>query len=44
VQPGGCACCRDVRPAAKSAEQKPGDGLYFRLVTQRGDDPFWASQ
>lgn len=28
--------------APKPAEQKPGEGLYFRLVTHGGDDPFWA--
>ncbi len=22
--------------------QKPGEGMYFRLVTHGGDDPFWA--
>lgn len=25
-----------------AAEKKPGEGLYFRLVTHGGDDPFWA--
>ena len=24
------------------AETKPGEGMYFRLVTHGGDDPFWA--
>ncbi len=24
------------------AEPKPGEGMYFRLVTHGGDDPFWA--
>jgi len=24
------------------AAQKPGEGMYFRLVTHGGDDPFWA--
>jgi simple sugar transport system substrate-binding protein len=24
------------------AEDKPGAGMYFRLVTHGGDDPFWA--
>lgn len=23
-------------------EAKPGEGMYFRLVTHGGDDPFWA--
>lgn len=27
---------------AASAEAKPGEGKYFRLVTHGGDDPFWA--
>ncbi len=30
------------QPAQKPAEQKFGEGLYFRLVTHGGDDPFWA--
>jgi len=25
-----------------AVEKKPGEGLYFRLVTHGGDDPFWA--
>ncbi len=25
-----------------TAAQKPGEGMYFRLVTHGGDDPFWA--
>jgi simple sugar transport system substrate-binding protein len=28
--------------AAATATGKPGVGLYFRLVTHGGDDPFWA--
>ncbi len=28
--------------AAAPAVQKPGEGMYFRLVTHGGDDPFWA--
>ncbi|MGQ9473221.1 MAG: sugar ABC transporter substrate-binding protein [Candidatus Caldatribacteriaceae bacterium] len=27
---------------AVAQEGKPGEGLYFRLVTHGGDDPFWA--
>jgi len=27
---------------AAPAEPKPGEGMYFRLVTHGGDDPFWA--
>lgn len=27
---------------AMAQEAKPGEGLYFRLVTHGGDDPFWA--
>ena len=27
---------------AAPAGQKPGEGMYFRLVTHGGDDPFWA--
>lgn len=26
----------------ETAEAKPGEGMYFRLVTHGGDDPFWA--
>lgn len=26
----------------EAAEAKPGEGMYFRLVTHGGDDPFWA--
>jgi simple sugar transport system substrate-binding protein len=29
-------------PAAVPAEGKPAEGMYFRLVTHGGDDPFWA--
>lgn len=25
-----------------SAQEKPGEGMYFRFVTHGGDDPFWA--
>jgi simple sugar transport system substrate-binding protein len=28
--------------AAAPAVQKPGEGMYFRLVTHGGSDPFWA--
>jgi len=24
------------------AQEKPGEGMYFRFVTHGGDDPFWA--
>jgi len=35
--------CQEEKPAAAAAEvKKPGDGMYFRLVTHGGDDPFWA--
>jgi ABC-type sugar transport system substrate-binding protein len=23
-------------------QEKPAEGMYFRLVTHGGDDPFWA--
>ena len=29
-------------PGAIFAQAKPGAGMYFRLVTHGGDDPFWA--
>jgi len=28
--------------AATAVAQKPAEGMYFRLVTHGGDDPFWA--
>ena len=28
--------------AAAPAQGKPGEGMYFRLVTHGSDDPFWA--
>jgi simple sugar transport system substrate-binding protein len=28
--------------AAAPAQGKPGEGMYFRLVTHGGSDPFWA--
>lgn len=38
--------CSAAAPAeeqgAAPAGQKPGEGMYFRLVTHGGDDPFWA--
>lgn len=33
--------CGPAVPAEEVAE-KPGEALYFRLVTHGGDDPFWA--
>jgi simple sugar transport system substrate-binding protein len=33
---------QEATTAPKPAEQKVGEGLYFRLVTHGGDDPFWA--
>jgi simple sugar transport system substrate-binding protein len=30
------------QPAAEEGAGAPGEGLYFRLVTHGGDDPFWA--
>jgi simple sugar transport system substrate-binding protein len=30
------------KPAEQPAAQGPGAGMYFRLVTHGGDDPFWA--
>ncbi|MEW5816657.1 MAG: substrate-binding domain-containing protein, partial [Spirochaetota bacterium] len=43
----GIGCAPKQAEPGKAAEQapaekKPGDGLYFRLVTHGGDDPFWA--
>ena len=32
----------DQAEEAMKAEPKAGEGLYFRLVTHGGDDPFWA--
>lgn len=32
------ASCAPAAPVVK----KPGEGMYFRLVTHGGDDPFWA--
>ncbi|GAB4545900.1 MAG: substrate-binding domain-containing protein [Anaerolineae bacterium] len=37
----------ETKPAAPAeeaapAEGKPAEGMYFRLVTHGGDDPFWA--
>ena len=29
-------------PGTLLAKDKPGKGMYFRLVTHGGDDPFWA--
>jgi len=29
-------------PFMLTAQAKPGDGMYFRLCTHGGDDPFWA--
>jgi simple sugar transport system substrate-binding protein len=36
--------CAEEKPAEEAAEaaKKPGEGMYFRLVTHGGDDPFWA--
>lgn len=32
----------DTGEQTAPAEPKPGEGMYFRLVTHGGDDPFWA--
>ena len=29
-------------PTLAFAQAKPGAGMYFRLVTHGGNDPFWA--
>ncbi len=41
---GGAASADKEEPAKQQApaEPKPGEGMYFRLVTHGGDDPFWA--
>jgi simple sugar transport system substrate-binding protein len=40
---GGLLAPMLTSPAfAAPAGQKPGEGMYFRLVTHGGDDPFWA--
>ena len=40
------ACQQPTEQAAEGGEAaaggKPGEGMYFRLVTHGGDDPFWA--
>jgi simple sugar transport system substrate-binding protein len=41
------ACKKEAAPAtgetaAAPVVKKAGDGMYFRLVTHGGDDPFWA--
>jgi simple sugar transport system substrate-binding protein len=40
------ACAQPTEQAAEGGEAaagaKPGEGMYFRLVTHGGDDPFWA--
>jgi len=33
---------KEVTVEVPVAEKKPGEGMYFRLVTHGGDDPFWA--
>jgi simple sugar transport system substrate-binding protein len=47
VTAGGLlAGCTTAAPAGETggaaAGEKPGEGMYFRLVTHGGDDPFWA--
>ena len=44
---GGCAQeeaagAGEGEEKQEMAEAKPGEGMYFRLVTHGGDDPFWA--
>jgi simple sugar transport system substrate-binding protein len=36
------AICLLLIPALGFAQAKPGAGMYFRLVTHGGNDPFWA--
>lgn len=38
------AGCQQREAAAErpAADARPGEGMYFRLVTHGGDDPFWA--
>ena len=40
------ACAQPTEQAMEGGETaaggKPGEGMYFRLVTHGGDDPFWA--
>ena len=42
-QPSPTAAVTEQAAAPAAAEcEKPGEGMYFRLVTHGGDDPFWA--
>ena len=34
--------CLTLFALSAGAADKPGEGMYFRLVTHGGDDPFWA--
>lgn len=34
--------CKPAEEEAVAEAAKPGEGMYFRLVTHGGDDPFWA--
>jgi simple sugar transport system substrate-binding protein len=35
-------CLTMLIPSLVMAQKKPGAGMYFRLVTHGGNDPFWA--
>jgi simple sugar transport system substrate-binding protein len=35
-------CMTMLIPSLVMAQKKPGAGMYFRLVTHGGNDPFWA--
>ena len=35
-------CFTVTIPGGLMAQDKPGKGMYFRLVTHGGNDPFWA--
>ena len=35
-------CLSIMLPTVLMAQAKPGAGMYFRLVTHGGNDPFWA--